>query len=301
MLDARLLAERAFARSQLELATGENDPADPGRMATLEALVARRLAGEPVARILGEKEFYGLSFVLNEATLVPRPETELLVDLALEWLRGRGEARILDLGTGTGCIPIAILANAPQVRAVAVDLSTRALEAARENAARHGVAERIVFLEGSWFEPLAAPSPVSASGRSTLSHEGRGVPGTGGGQGASLLPSWEEVPGEGGQGFDLIVSNPPYIESTAIGALAREVREHDPRLALDGGPDGLAPYHVIASGAPAWLEPGGALMVEIGADQGAAVAGILESGGLSNIVVHKDLAGLDRVVCAHHL
>lgn len=234
----------------------------PGRAAALDALLARRLAGEPVARILGEKEFYGLSFVLNEATLVPRPETELLVDLALDWLRGRGDAVILDLGTGTGCIPIAILANAPRVRAVAVDLSARALDAARENAVRHGVAERMELCEGSWFDPL----PKS----------------------------------EGG-GFDLIASNPPYIESAAIATLAPEVRDHDPHLALDGGPDGLEPYRIIAAGAAARLVPGGALMVEVGSAQGAAVAGIFTGAGFSNLVIHKDLAGLDRVVIGHHL
>jgi release factor glutamine methyltransferase len=251
------------------LTTRESEIAAAKQVAALDALVVRRLAGEPVARILGEKEFYGLSFQLNEATLVPRPETELLVDLALDCLRGRGDASVLDLGTGTGCIPIAILANAPQVRAVAIDLSVRALEAAWENANRLGVGERLELVEGSWFAPL----PPCGEGRES---------------------------GETGR-FDLIVSNPPYIESATIPTLAPDVRNHDPRLALDGGPDGLAPYRVIATGAAAHLTPGGVLMVEIGASQGRAVVALFAAAGFVDIAIHKDLAGLDRVVIAHHV
>ncbi|WP_342019249.1 N5-glutamine methyltransferase family protein, partial [Devosia geojensis] len=161
-LDARLLAENAFGLTRLALATDEARPADAQGLAALDALVARRLAGEPIARIFGEKEFYGLAFALNEATLVPRPETELLVDKALDWLKGEPAPRVLDLGTGTGCIPIAILVNAPAATAVATDLSPRALEAARENARRHGVAERMVLLEGSWFEPLSSVSAATS-------------------------------------------------------------------------------------------------------------------------------------------
>ncbi|GLQ54083.1 hypothetical protein GCM10010862_13420 [Devosia nitrariae] len=356
------MAEKAFGLSRLELATHESHTAGGEAVAALDALIARRLAREPVARILGEKEFYGLSFVLNEATLVPRPETELIVDKALAVLKGRVGATILDLGTGTGCLPIAVLANAPGVAAVATDLSERALAAARENAQRHGVAERIAFAQGSWFEALSPPSSVSASGRSTFSHEGRRE----GGQslarceeGSShLLPSWEKVPegrmrgaateqdtsadresppsrpppsrgrwdaggsgemlpnvpgntsplmGEAGRGcategpFVLIVSNPPYIESDAIAGLSSEVREYDPRLALDGGPDGLDPYRTIAKQAPRYLKPGGWLMVEIGSGQGAAVAGLLDAAGFSGVSVDKDLAGLDRVVSGHHV
>ncbi len=218
----------------------------------------RRLTGQSVARIIGEREFYGLAFTLNAATLEPRPDTELLVDMAIAALPPGG--RMLDLGTGTGCIPIAVLANRPDATAVAVDLSGEALAGARINAARHGVAGRLTLVEGNWLDPL-----------------------------------------EGEAGFHLIVSNPPYIASSVIPGLSAEVREFDPALALDGGPDGLAPYRIIAAQAPRHLVSPGRLLLEIGYDQGEAVTAILAGAGWQQIAVHKDLAGLDRVVSAHHL
>jgi release factor glutamine methyltransferase len=243
---------------------------------------------------------------------VPRPETELLVDKALAALKGRADARILDLGTGTGCIPISILANAPGITAVATDLSSRALEAAGENAQRHAVAERLVLLEGSWFEPLDSASRVTSpnpnpplQGEGTASGPFYASAGAGG---PKPLPL--EGRGWGGgkprqsanpQHFDLIVSNPPYIESAEISGLAPEVRDHDPVLALDGGPDGLVPYRIIARQAPRHLRPGGILMVEIGSGQGEAVAALLAEAGFERVEIDKDLAGLDRVVSGHHL
>jgi release factor glutamine methyltransferase len=220
----------------------------------------RRLRGEPVARILGRKEFYGLSFVLNEATLIPRPETELLVDLALLALKPIAHPDLLDLGTGTGCIAISVLANNAAAEAVATDLSPEALVAARANALAADVAERLTFAQGSWFVPL----------------------------------------GKRGRRFDLIVSNPPYIESRAIDGLEIDVRRYDPRLALDGGPDGLDPYREIAAEALHWLKPKGALMVEIGSTQGESVPKVLEEAGFSRVTVEKDLAGLDRAAIGHH-
>jgi release factor glutamine methyltransferase len=229
------------------------------------ALLQRRMTGESVARIIGEREFYGLPFALNEATLEPRPETELLVDLALAHLPPGGQ--LLDLGTGTGCIPIAILANRPDARAIATDLSARALEAAAENAERNGVADRIRFLQGSWFEPL---SPFDR------------------------LRMRSDAPFR----FHLITSNPPYITSAVVDTLEREVKDFDPRLALDGGADGLAPYRVIAAQAADWLDPDGAVLLEIGYDQGAAVSALFLEAGFENVAVHRDLNGHDRVVAA---
>jgi HemK family putative methylases len=166
------------------------------------------MAGESVARILGEREFYGLAFGLDAATLEPRPDTELLVDLALAALPAGG--RLLDLGTGTGCIPVAILANRPDASGVATDLDAAALEMARRNAERHGVGPRLTLLRGDWF--------------------------------GALDPAH-------GAGFDLIVSNPPYIASAVIETLAPEVRDHDPRLALTGGRRARAlPRHRGAGG-----------------------------------------------------
>ncbi|WP_374625051.1 peptide chain release factor N(5)-glutamine methyltransferase [Devosia sp.] len=256
-LEARLLAEAAFRMDRLELVNREREPAQPEPLKTLEALAERRLRGEPVERILGEKEFWGLAFRLNEATLVPRPETEMLVERGLEEIGGLDAPRILDLGTGTGCIPIALLSEFSDMQAVAIDLSERALEAARDNARRHHVDRRITFRRGSWFDPLDA-----------------------------------------GQRFELITSNPPYVESGTIATLMREVRDHDPLLALDGGPDGLAAYRAIASEAPLFLQPEGVLLFEIGAGQGVAVSDILVDAGFVDIAVECDLAGHERMVVA---
>ena len=238
----------------------ERDFAAPEALKRLQEMGARRLRGEPVVRILGEKEFYGLAFTLGEATLVPRPETEMLVVRGLEILAGRHHKAILDLGTGTGCIAISILSESPSAQGVAVDLSPEALVTAQHNADRHGVEKRLSLRKGSWFEPLQA-----------------------------------------GESFDLIVSNPPYIASAEIDGLAVEVKDHDPRLALDGGPDGLEPYRLILADAGKWLKPTGAVLVEIGHTQGFAVSSLFFKAGLRDVKVHKDLAGLDRVVEGHHL
>ncbi len=153
--DARLLARAAFGLEAVALATRENDAADEAALECLAALTERRLAREPVARILGEKDFYGLTFALSPAVLVPRPETELVVDLALAVLKNKPAPRFVDLGTGSGCIAIAILVTRPDAEAVAVDLGPDALDMAWANAERHGVAERIAFRLGNWFEPLS--------------------------------------------------------------------------------------------------------------------------------------------------
>lgn len=256
-LDARLFAEAAFEMDRLELVNREREDVPAKQLKTLEALAARRLKGEPVVRILGEKEFWGLSFKLNAATLVPRPETELLVERGLEVIGALDRPRILDLGTGTGCIPISLLTEYSDVTAVAVDLSAEALEMARFNANRHGVGSRFTTLKGSWFGPL-----------------------------------------EPGERFDLITSNPPYIESAVISGLMPEVREHDPRLALDGGPDGLAAYRAIAAEAGLFLKAEGVLLLEIGSSQGHTVSDILVGAGFAEVEVVPDLAGLDRMVVA---
>jgi release factor glutamine methyltransferase len=305
-LDAKRLAAHALGLSDLQMATREGEPADIEAASRLAGMMQRRLAGESVARIVGEREFYGLPFCLNAATLEPRPDTELLVDLALGAIRPGG--RLLDLGTGTGCIPIAILVNAPGVDAVAVDLSGEALKAARQNAERHNVLDRLQLLEGSWFEPLTQhplPNPPhkgEGAGRriglnSVLSTEQHLPPGGGDWEGGRVGPD----SGQSEPRFDLIVSNPPYIETATLPTLAPEVADFDPPLALDGGPDGLAPYRIIAAQAPGWLNSGGRLMVEIGYNQAKPVSDLFAKAGFSAIAVHKDLAGLDRVVSGHHI
>lgn len=256
-LDARLLAEGAFAMRRLELINREREPVPQDGLDRLRSFGERRLRGEPVARILGEKEFWGLDFSLNAATLVPRPETELLVERGRSLVSDLEVVSILDLGTGTGCIPIALLYELPQAQALAIDISEQALEAARANAARHGVAERFRTRHGSWFSPLAP-----------------------------------------GEKFDLIISNPPYIETEVIGTLSTEVREFDPARALDGGADGLAAYREIAAEAARFLKPTGVLLLEIGSGQGAAVTQILRARGYDNIAVEVDLSGHQRMVVA---
>lgn len=259
-LDARILAETAFGLDRLTLVNRERDMAPPEALKTLQEMAARRLRGEPVVRILGEKEFYGLPFTLSDATLVPRPETEMLVVRGLEVLEGRKHKTILDLGTGTGCVAISLLVESPSAHAVAVDLSPEALVTAQHNADRHKVDKRLSLRRGSWFEPLRA-----------------------------------------GELFDLIVSNPPYISTAEIEGLSREVKEHDPQLALDGGEDGLAAYRAILADAGRWLKPDGVILCEIGATQGFAVTSLFFKAGLRDVTVHKDLADLDRVVEGHHI
>nr|WP_299731385.1 peptide chain release factor N(5)-glutamine methyltransferase [Devosia sp.] len=302
-LDAKRLTSFALGLSDLEIATREGEAVDEAGAQRVVELLQRRLTGESVARIVGEREFYGLAFGLNAATLEPRPETEMLVDLAIAALPGGG--RLLDLGTGTGAIAIAVLVNRPDATALATDLSAEALAAASGNAARHGVEDKIAFLQGSWFEPVgASPHPNPPL-------KGEGTPSSlGQSSGLNVEPKPLPLEGRGWGGgkpqpdtdlFDLIISNPPYITSAVVETLAPEVRDFDPRLALDGGPDGLAPYRIIAAEAARYLSPGGRVLVEIGYDQGAAVTALFVAAGFGNVAVHRDLAGLDRVISAHHI
>lgn len=252
-LDARVLVRQA---------TGL-DPALPGLASDralgteaaglIESYAARRLAGEPVARILGRREFHGHDFVLNPACLVPRPDTETVVAAALERLAGGGEVRVLDLGTGPGTILLALLAERPAARGLGLDRSAEALDAARSNAAALGLDGRVRFAESDW--------GAAADGR-----------------------------------FDLIVSNPPYIPSAICDVLAREVREHDPRLALDGGPDGLDAYRAIMAAAPGLLKAGGHVVLELGIGQAAAVAAIARGHGFGVVGLKSDLAGVPRAL-----
>ena len=259
-LDARLLAEEAFEMGPLELVNRERERAAASHLKRLEALAARRLRGEPISRILGRADFWGLTFALGPATLVPRPETEFVVQKAVDMLRAMdGKRRLLDLGTGSGCIAISILKETPALTAIATDIAPDAVAVALKNAETHDVAKRIAVLEGSWFEPLQRNLK-----------------------------------------FDLIVANPPYIAHDVIETLAPEVREHDPRRALDGGPDGLDAYRQILPASRKWLKSGGALIVEIGFDQMAAVKGLFREAGFRDVLHEKDLAGLDRVVVGYH-
>jgi len=260
-LDARVLACCAFDTSLEDLLLRPDDPVDAVALGLLADFCARRAGGEPVARILGVKEFWSLEFELNDATLVPRPETELVVETGLELLRGRSQAqpRILDLGTGSGCILIALLSELPEAGGVGIDIAAAAVDTARGNADKLGVSNRAEFQCRSW--------------------DGGNV--------------------EFGA-FDLIVANPPYIPAKDIQDLAPGVREFDPVRALSGGDDGLDAYREIADAVPAWLSPGGFIVAEVGDGQAVDVAKLFEAAGLSLATDWRrlDLAGIARVVVA---
>ena len=258
-LDARLLAQQSFGIDSMALVRREREPIPAEWAAGLERAALRRLAGEPVSRIIGEREFWGLRFALNEATLDPRPETELLVGEAIHFAEHKRSPRIVDLGTGSGAIVVSILSGVPKARGFATDISEDALAVARANAERHKVADRIDFRQGPW---------------------------------------WQAVPHT--ELFDLIVSNPPYIAREEIASLQPEVRLFDPKAALDGGWDGLEAYRAIASQAARRLNPGGLVLLEIGANQGETVTRIFARAGFGRVEVQKDLSGLDRLVLASH-
>jgi release factor glutamine methyltransferase len=231
--------------------------------ARLEEFARRRLAGEPVARIIGEKEFWGLPLQLSSATLVPRPDTETVVELALELLRAGGDLnrplRIADLGTGSGAILLALLSELPAAQGFGTDISQAALQTAAANASRAGLSDRATFMACDYASGLTGP-------------------------------------------FDLIVSNPPYIRSADIDGLAAEVRNHDPVAALDGGADGLDGYRALIPQAAGLLAPGGSLVVEAGQGQSGPIEALMTAAGLTPAIAPKaDLAGIPRAVAGHKM
>ncbi len=257
-LDARLLLMAACGLSHGDLILKAGDALTRAQAGRLETMVSRRLRGEPVSRILGAREFWGLDFALSPATLDPRPDTETLVQSVLEAISGRGSEplRIIDLGTGTGCILIALLSELPSAFGVGVDISLNALATARCNAQRNGVGARAGFVQADW------------------------------------------LAGIGGR-FDIVVSNPPYIESDEIATLSVEVRAHEPVAALDGGSDGLAAYRTIVPALGGVLAPGGVAAFELGTGQARRVAEMVAASGVTtHIEVVHDLAGIARVVVA---
>ncbi|HEY4205122.1 MAG TPA: peptide chain release factor N(5)-glutamine methyltransferase [Xanthobacteraceae bacterium] len=259
-LDARLLLGSVLDLDLTGLATQASRRLTASEAAQLESFTQHRIAGEPVARILGVKEFWGLPLQLSADTLVPRPDTETVVEAALDILRADGLAtrplRIADIGTGSGAILLALLHELPNAWGVGTDISLGALRTARVNAAQLGLAQRSAFVVSDYLAALTGP-------------------------------------------FDLIVSNPPYICSADIAGLAPEVHEHDPRRALDGGTDGLDAYRAIAGQVSAHLVPGGTLVLEIGQHQGPEVEALLAAAGLLSTAPPKaDLGGILRAVAA---
>jgi len=257
-LDARLLVQHALGIDAAALLRAPEAEADAAAVEAALAFAARRAAGEPVARILGMREFFGLPFRLGPATLVPRPDTEIVVAAALQQLQpAQRPWRLADLGTGSGAILVALLAHLPQAWGVGVDLSQGAAGVARANARANGVAGRAAFMVGDWLDAVA----------------GR---------------------------FDAVVANPPYIAARDIAMLDREVRDHDPHLALDGGADGLDCYRNLLRTAATVLAPDGFLAFELGAGQAPEVAGIATLLGWRVETLDKDGAGIDRAMILRH-
>lgn len=253
-IDARLLLEAATGATRTDILTDPYREVTAEQAATLDAYVERRLRREPTSRILGKKGFWKIMLNVTPDVLSPRSDTEALLDVVLPAFPADRPFSMIDLGTGSGAILLAVLAERPAATGLGTDVSSEALAVARENAANLELDGRAVFLRTEW---------------------------------AAGLPD---------QGFDLVVSNPPYIASAEIETLDPEVRDHDPRLALDGGEDGLDAYRALAPEISRILKPGGIFAVEIGWTQGEAVKALFEAEGFEDVKITLDLANRARVV-----
>lgn len=259
--EARLLLAQASQLTIEQLVARGTDEAPAAIADAARALTARRVRREPMAYILGEREFWGLPFKVTPAVLVPRPDSETVIEAVLALMPDRDRAwRILDLGVGSGCLLLTLLREYPQARGIGLEASPGAMAVAQENADRLGVAARTTLTAGDWRE-------------------------------AGWLDSL-------GGPFDLVVSNPPYIESAAVDRLMPEVSAFEPRLALDGGADGLAAYRVITSAGPKLVTPGGFLVVEGGEGQASEISALFVAAGLRPRPPWRDLGGIERVVVA---
>jgi len=254
VLDARLLLEAGAGVSRLDIVTDPRRAISDEQVHAVDVLTKRREAREPVSHILGRKHFWTLDLAVNANVLTPRPETEFVVEAGLqETLPADAPHRILDLGTGSGAIMLALLKERPNATGVAIDISEEALAVVRANAEQLGVAERLQAGQGNWAEHID-------------------------------------------ERFDLVVSNPPYIRTSDIDGLEPEVSRFEPRVALDGGADGLAAYRIIAAALPSLLKPGGGFALEVGAGQAESVKALAEEAGLATGEPRRDLSGIPRVV-----
>ncbi len=252
-LDARLLIQQALRIDAARMLASPCDPLGEPERTRLAELVERRTRREPISHILGEKEFWSLPFRVTADTLAPRPDTETLIEAALDRINDRrGPVSVLDLGTGSGCLLLTLLSERRDAWGLGVDLSAEAIEVARGNACRLGLKTRAAFVVGDWAGAI----------------EGC---------------------------FDIVLSNPPYIAGGELRALPPEVSAFEPRLALDGGADGLQAYRILARQLPRLLSRHGAAFLEVGDGQADPVAGLMEAGGdLSVVAVRQDLSGVSR-------
>lgn len=272
-LAAELLLLHVLGRERAWLYAHPEEPVGEGQLERFFQLIERRASGEPVQHLTGKQEFWGLELEVNPKVLIPRPETEHVVEVALDRLalcelragrrqKTQGENLLIaDVGTGSGCIAIALATELPLARVVASDLSQAALAVAQRNAEKHRVSERVQFVSGHLLEPCVLAS---------------------------------------GSGFDLIVSNPPYVGRRERETLGREVREREPELALYGGEEGYEIYAQLVPAAANRLKPGGVLVLELGHNSLPAVEPLLDAEHWTHIGVTSDLAGIPRVIAAEH-
>lgn len=258
-LDVELILMKAANLKRIELFTKNELILDEIQWKRYTQMLSKRENGMPTQYITEECEFMGLSFLVNESVLVPRPETELLVEKVIEYSKKERLETVLDMGTGSGCIPISLAYYLKELLCYGVDISKAALVTAKKNALSHQLENRVHFFESDLFQNI--PNQLFAA-------------------------------------IDVLVSNPPYIATKEIEGLMREVRDFEPRNALDGGEDGLMFYRILVKQGKRLLKNNGCVFFEIGFDQGEPVCDLLLQEGFEEIALYKDLAGLDRLVCA---
>jgi len=255
--EAGSLLQHVIDRDRTFIIVHREELITPDQQENFRACVARRAEGEPLQYITGRQAFFGLDFEVTTDVLIPRPETELLVEMALPLIAKNAEPpHICDIGTGSGCIAVALLHENERATAVAIDLSIEAIQVARRNAGRHTVAARTSFLVADCLSALGGDKPI----------------------------------------FDLVVSNPPYVAASELDGLQREVRDHEPRMALTPGVDGLTIIRRLLLDSRAFVKAGGHLLMEIGFNQGEAVERLIDRNGWKFLDIHKDLQGIPRIV-----